>query len=54
MEKKLMGQVLHANARGNASTTRKEIRNIQESIAKAAVRFKSSNGESQQIQKIFL
>jgi len=38
MEKKLMGQILHANAR-TTEATRREIRNSEESIAKAAVRF---------------
>jgi transposase-like protein len=38
MEKKLMGQVLHSNAR-TTEAIRREIRNSKESIAKAAVRF---------------
>lgn len=38
MEKKLMGQVLHANAR-TTEAIRREIRNSEESIAKAAARF---------------
>ena len=38
MEKKLMGQLLHANAR-TTEAIRREIRNSEESIAKAAVRF---------------
>jgi hypothetical protein len=33
-----MGQILHANAR-TTEATRREIRNSEESIAKAAVRF---------------
>jgi transposase-like protein len=38
MEKKFMGQVLHANAR-TTEAIRREIRNSKESIAKAAIRF---------------
>ena len=38
MEKKFMGQVLHANAR-TTEAIRREIRNSEESIAKAAIRF---------------
>jgi len=38
VEKKLMGQILHANAR-TTEAVRREIRNSEESIAKAAKRF---------------
>ena len=38
MEKKPMGQILHANAR-TTEAIRREIRNSEESIAKAAARF---------------
>jgi transposase-like protein len=38
MERKFMGQVLHANAR-TTEATRREIRNSKESIVKAAKRF---------------
>ena len=38
MERKLMGQVLHANAR-TTEAIRREIRNSKESIIKAAVKF---------------
>ena len=38
METRLMGQVLHANAR-TTEAIRREIRNSEESIAKAAIRF---------------
>jgi hypothetical protein len=41
MEKNLMGQILHANAR-TTEATRREIRNSEESIAKAAVRFNAN------------
>ena len=53
-----MGQILHANAR-TTEAIRREIRNSEESIAKAAIRFNvnpktSSNGGTEKIQKIFL
>ncbi|MFY7843199.1 MAG: hypothetical protein ACOVOR_04210, partial [Rhabdochlamydiaceae bacterium] len=38
METRLTGQVLHANAR-TTEAIRREIRNSEESIAKAAIRF---------------
>ncbi len=38
MEKKLMGQLLHANAR-TTQAIRREIRNCEESLVKAAKRF---------------
>lgn len=38
MEKKLMGEILHSNAR-TTEAIRREIRDSKESVAKAAIRF---------------
>ncbi|WP_202149335.1 hypothetical protein [Candidatus Sarmatiella mevalonica] len=42
MEKNLMGQILHANAR-TTEAIRREVRDSKESIEKAAKRFRTSH-----------